>query len=324
MLPTLVLAAAMIASPQPVNEASTRITYHRAMVDGVGVFYREAGSPSSPTIVLLHGFPSSSRQFNALMPLLASRYHLIAPDYPSFGQSDTPDPANYAYTFDHLAKTMDGLLEQLGLTRYSLYLHDYGGPVGFRLMLAHPERVEAVIVSNANAYTEGLGKKWERISAFWENPDAHEDVVDAFLSEKATEERHTLGTGHPERYDPDTWTDEYAHLSLPGQHAIQARLLFDYRTNVASYPAWQAWLRQHQPPTLVLWGKNDPSFVAAGAQAFARDVPRAEIHLLDAGHWPWEEANAEMAGYVIDFMTRLAPRHEADVPVATPHRPPSR
>ncbi|MDQ7995574.1 MAG: alpha/beta hydrolase [Luteibacter sp.] len=324
MLSTLVLAAAMIASPHAVSEDSTRITYHRAVVGGVGIFYREAGSPSNPTIVLLHGFPSSSRQFSALMPLLASRYHLIAPDYPSFGQSDTPDPANYAYTFDHLAETMDGLLEQMGLSRYSLYLHDYGGPVGFRLMTAHPDRVEALIVSNANAYTEGLGKKWERIAQFWERPDANEDVVDAFLSEKATRERHTLGTRHPERYDPDAWTDEYTHLSLPGQHAIQASLLFDYRTNVAGYPAWQAWLRRYQPPTLVVWGKNDPSFVAAGAQAFARDVPKAEIHLLDAGHWPWEEANAEIAGYVLGFMDRAVPRRLADAPVAAPHRPPSR
>ncbi|KAF1005614.1 MAG: 4,5:9,10-diseco-3-hydroxy-5,9,17-trioxoandrosta-1(10),2-diene-4-oate hydrolase [Luteibacter sp.] len=320
MMIRLICAAAMMTltgaplfatESHPSTDSIARMTFHRATVDGVGIFYREAGSPSNPTIVLLHGFPSSSRQFNALIPLLATRYHLIAPDYPSFGQSDTPDPSDYAYTFDHLAQTVDGLLEQLGIAKYSLYVHDYGGPIGYRLMVAHPDRLQSLIVSNANAYEEGLGKKWTQIAAFWDNPGAHWEVVDAFLSEKATRERHTLGTTHLERYDPDAWTDEIRHLSLPGQRAIQTRLLYDYRTNVASYPRWQAWLREHQPPTLVVWGKNDPSFVAAGALAFARDVPRAEIHLVDASHWPWEEANDEVAGYVLNFMARTVPKAKA-------------
>ena len=286
-------------------EATTATTtYHRASVDGVGVFYREAGPKDAPTIVLLHGFPSSSREFDTLLPLLGTRYHLIAPDFPGFGHSDAPPPSSYTYTFDHLAETTNGLLEQLGIGRYSLFLHDYGGPVGFRIMLAHPERLQALIISNANAYKDGLGAKWAGIAQYWADRDAHASVVDTFLSLAATEQRHTLGTSHPERYNPDTWTDEFAHLSRPGQREIQADLLYDYRTNVASYPAWQAWLRQHKPPTLVAWGANDPSFIAAGGEAFRRDLPDAEIHLLGAGHFALDEKNDEIAALILAFMAR--------------------
>jgi len=215
-------------------------TYHRKTVDGVEVFYREAGPNDAPTIVLLHGFPSSSREFDTLIPLLATRYHLIAPDFPGFGQSESPPPSSYVYTFDNLAKTINELLEQLNINKYTFYLHDYGGPVGFRIIPAHPERLQALIIQNANAYKEGLGAKWAAIAQYWADPKAHPEVFDAFVSLTATEQRHTLGTSHPERYNPDTWTDEYAHLSRPGQGEIQADLLYDYRTNVASYPAWQA------------------------------------------------------------------------------------
>jgi len=209
-------------------------------VDGVGIFYREAGPKDAPTIVLLHGFPSSSREFDTLIPLLATRYHLLAPDFPGFGQSEAPPPSSYVYTFDNLAKTINGLLEQLKINKYSFFLHDYGGPVGFRIIAAHPERLQALIIQNTNAYKEGLGAKWAAIAQYWSDPKAHPEVFDAFVSLTATEQRHTLGTSHPERYNPDTWTDEYAHLSRPGQGEIQADLLYDYRTNVASYPAWQA------------------------------------------------------------------------------------
>lgn len=303
------LATAMLlgtgTATVPLPATNTTTTYHRVSVDGVGVFYREAGPKDAPTLVLLHGFPSSSRQFDAIFPLLATRYHLIAPDYPGFGQSDAPPPSSYSYTFDHLAQTTNGLLEQLGITHYALYLHDYGGPVGFRLMVAHPERVKALIVSNANAYQEGLGKKWAKIAEYWQDPRAHPGIVDAFLSRDATEQRHTLGTSHPERYNPDTWTDEFAHLSKPGQREIQAALLYDYRTNVAAYPAWQAWLRAHKPPTLVIWGKNDPSFIGAGGDAYKRDVPDAEVHLLDAGHFPWDEQNDAIAALVLAFLDKM-------------------
>jgi pimeloyl-ACP methyl ester carboxylesterase len=254
--------------------------------------------------VLLHGFPSSSREFDTLIPLLATRYHLIAPDFPGFGQSDAPAPSSYDYTFEHLAHTTNGLLEQLKLDKYTLYLHDYGGPVGFRIVLAHPERVRALIIQNANAYREGLGIKWSTIAKYWADPKAHPEVVETFMSPAATEQRHTAGTSHPERYNPDTWTDESAHLSRPGQRAIQAALLYDYRTNVALYPQWQAWLREHKPPTLVVWGKNDPSFIAAGGTAFGRDLPNAEIHLLDAGHFVLDEQNDEVADFILRFMER--------------------
>jgi pimeloyl-ACP methyl ester carboxylesterase len=283
---------------------SATTTYHRMTVDGVGIFYREAGPRHAPTIVLLHGFPSSSREFDTLIPLLATRYHLIVPDFPGFGQSDVPSPPSYAYTFDNLARTISRLLEQLKVNEYTFYLHDYGGPIGFRIISAHPERLRALIIQNANVYEEGLGAKWSSIAQYWADPKAHREVFDAFVSLAATEQRHTLGTSHPERYNPDTWTDEYAHLSRLGQRAIQADLLYNYRTNVASYPAWQAWLRKHKPPTLVVWGRNDPSFIAAGAEAFKRDLPDAEIHPLDAGHFALDEKNDEIASLILAFLAK--------------------
>jgi pimeloyl-ACP methyl ester carboxylesterase len=297
-----VLATPNVVQAAPLESSSATISYHRVEVDGVGVFYREAGPSNAPTIVLLHGFPSSSREFDTLIPLLATRYHLIAPDFPGFGHSDAPPPVVYAYTFDHLAKTIDDLLGAISVKRYSLYLHDYGAPAGFRIMLAHPERLRALIIQNGNAYKEGLGAKWAKIAEYWTDPKAHPEVVDAFLSFEATKQRHIAGTAHPERYNPDTWTDEYAHLAKPGQQEIQAALLYDYRTNVASYPEWQAWLRQHKPATLVAWGANDPSFTAPGGEAFRKDLPNAEIHLLDAGHFALDEKTDEIARLILDFM----------------------
>jgi pimeloyl-ACP methyl ester carboxylesterase len=307
-LAALALSAATPALPAPTTpplpSTSATTSFHTVQVDGVGIFYREAGPRDAPTIVLLHGFPSSSREFDSLIPLLATRYHLIAPDYPGFGQSDAPPPASYRYSFDHLARTTSALLDQLGIRHYSLYLHDYGAPVGYRMILAHPERLQVLIVQNGNAYREGLGPKWATIADYWAAPAEHPEVVDAFLSFEATKQRHLAGTRHPERYDPDSWTDEAAHLARPGQRAIQAALLYDYRTNVAAYPVWQAWLRTHRPPTLVAWGANDPSFVAAGAEAYRRDLPDAEIHLLDAGHFALDEATDAIAQRILDFLAR--------------------
>jgi pimeloyl-ACP methyl ester carboxylesterase len=287
-----------------VESTTSTTTYHRTRVDGVSIFYREAGPSDAPTIVLLHGFPSSSREFDTLIPLLATRYHLIAPDYPGFGQSDAPSPSTYTYTFDNLARTTDRFLTQLKIEKCSFFLHDYGGPIGFRMVVAHPERVQSLILQNANVYNEGLGAKWGGIAKYWSDRSAHPEVFDAFVSFAATEQRHTLGTSHPERYNPDTWTDEYAHLSKPGQSEIQADLLYDYQTNAASYPIWQAWLREHTPPTLVVWGKNDPSFIAPGGEAYKRDVPDAEIHMLDAGHFALDEKNDEIAVIVLAFMAK--------------------
>ena len=293
-----------VAHAEPVPATNATTTYNRVEVDGLKIFYREAGPRDAPTIVLLHGFPSSSREFDPLIPLLATRYHLVAPDFPGFGHSDAPPPSSYAYTFDNLAKTTTAFLDRLKIDKASFYLHDYGGPVGFRVMAARPSRVQALIVQNANAYEEGLGPKWTLIRKYWEDPAKHPEVFEAFVSLAATEQRHTLGTSHPERYNPDTWTDEFAHLQQPGQREIQAALLYDYRTNVASYPAWQAWLREHKPPTLVVWGRNDPSFIAAGGDAFKRDVPDAEVHQLDAGHFIFDEGTDEVARLIIAFMQK--------------------
>jgi pimeloyl-ACP methyl ester carboxylesterase len=302
LLAVAFFAGAAQAAPLLSTDATT--TYHRAQVDGVGIFYREAGPANAPTIVLLHGFPSSSREFNTLIPLLATKYHLIAPDYPGFGLSDAPSPTAYTYTFDHLAQTIDDLLEKLKVTHYTLYLHDYGAPIGFRIILAHPDQLHALIIQNGNVYKAGLGTKWTKIAEYWADPTAHPEVLNAFLSFEATKERHVAGTSHPDRYDPDTWISEYADLSRPGQREIQGDLLYDYRTNVASYAKWQAWLRNDQPPTLVVWGKNDPSFIAPGAEAFRQDIPNAEIHLLDAGHFALDEKTDEIADLILLFMAK--------------------
>ncbi len=302
LVATLVAGAAQ-AAPVPSTSATT--TYHWVQVDGVKIFYREAGPRDAPPIVLLHGFPSSSREFDTLVPLLATKYHLIAPDYPGFGLSDAPSPTAYTYTFDHFAQTMSDFLEQLKITNYTLYLHDYGAPIGFRISLEHPGRLRALIIQNGNAYKEGLGIKWGKIAEYWTEPKAHPEVLNAFLSFEATKQRHIAGTSHPDRYDPDTWISEYADLSRPGQREIQADLLYDYRNNVASYPKWQMWLRVHQPPTLVAWGKNDPSFIAPGAEAFRRDLPNADIHLLDAGHFALDEKTDEIANLILQFMANL-------------------
>ncbi|HVJ51840.1 MAG TPA: alpha/beta hydrolase [Aliidongia sp.] len=301
---TLALAGAGGAA-QPLSSTQATTTYHTVAIDGVKIFYREAGPQDAPTLLLLHGFPSSSRMFDTLIPLLADRYHIVAPDYPGFGQSDAPPPSAFAYTFDHLASVVDKFTETLGLRHYSLYLQDYGGPVGFRLAVAHPERVQAMIIQNAVAHEDGLGPLWEARRAYWRDRAGHEEkVISSFLSFETTKQRHVGTNPHPERYNPDTWTDERAALSRPGQTKIQADLFYDYQTNVASYPAWQAWMREHRPPMLVVWGKYDPSFAVEGADAYKRDVPDAEIHILDAGHFALDESVDQIAALMRAFLER--------------------
>ena len=280
--------------------------HHRTTtVDGLTIFYREAGQPGDPVLVLLHGFPSSSVMFRDLIPGLADRFHVIAPDYPGFGRSDAPAPAQFAYTFDHLADVMKHFLNARGLSRYSLYLQDYGGPIGFRLAVAHPERVTALIVQNAVAHEPGLSDLWIPRRAFWANRAAGEAAVRAnFLSLEATRQRHVGGSPDPERIDPDTWDLEYAFLSRPGMVDIQLGLFHDYQTNVASYPKWQAYLRAHRPPTLVVWGRHDLSFTVAGALAYGDDVPDAEVHLLDAGHFALDEAAPEITQLIRSFFEK--------------------
>jgi len=281
----------------------TTIRYRTLTVDGIDVFYREAGPPDAPTLLLLHGFPSSSRMYEPLLRRLADRWRLIAPDYPGFGHSSAPAPRDFAYTFDHLAEITTRFAGALGLDRYTLYLQDYGGPVGFRMALAHPEHLDALIIQNAVAHDTGLGPLWQTRRAFWADRATHEPALrENFLSLAATRARH-LGTDTAtDRYDPDLWTDEYAFLSRPGQAEIQVELFYDYRTNVAAYPAWQQWLRRTRPRTLVLWGRHDASFQAQEADSYRADLPDAQVHLLDGGHFVLDTCADEVAEKIRVFL----------------------
>ncbi|HEY7171097.1 MAG TPA: alpha/beta fold hydrolase [Vicinamibacterales bacterium] len=280
-----------------------RTRYRSVPIDGVSIFCREAGPAAAPALLLLHGLPTSSRQFEPLFARLSDRVHLIAPDYPGFGHSDWPDPRQFAYTFDHLAEMMTRFSEAIGLRRYTLYMHDYGGPVGFRMALAHPERLDALIVQDAVAHDEGLGANWATRRAFWADRAAHESALRAnLLSLATTRTRHVGGDPDVERYDPDLWTDEFAFLSQPAQAAIQSDLFYDYRTNVEAYPRWQAWMRETQPRLLVLWGKYDRSFELSEPEAYRRDVPNADVHVLDGGHFALDTAADEIAILIRGFL----------------------
>jgi pimeloyl-ACP methyl ester carboxylesterase len=283
------------------------VYYRTVEVDGVSIFYREAGPKDAPTLLLLHGLPSSSRMFEPLFHRLSERHHLVAPDYPGFGHSDAPEPKSFSYTFDHIAQIIDRFTQSIGLTRYSLYMQDYGGPVGFRLALAHPERIETLIIQNAVAHNEGLGKNWVTRRAFWADRATHEAALRTnLLSLETTRIRHVGSDPKIDRYDPDLWTDEVAFLNQPGQADIQTELFYDYRTNVASYPTWQAWMRQNQPRMLVLWGKYDLSFEISEPEAYRRDVPSAEVHVLDGSHFALDTAADEIADLVNAFLHRVA------------------
>jgi len=279
-------------------------TLHRiTQVDGMSLFYREAGPTEAPTVLLLHGLPSSSRMFAPLFSRLSERYHLVAPDYPGFGHSDWPDPTTFAYTFDHIADIMNHFTEALGLSRYTLYMQDYGGPVGFRMTLAHPERTEAVIIQDAVAHNEGLGANWNTRRSFWADRAANESALRTnLLSLETTRARHVGDDPDVERHDPDLWTDEFYFLNRPGQAAIQSDLFYDYRTNVEGYPKWQAWMQNMQPRLLVIWGKYESSFDASEPESYRRDVPSAEVHIVDGGHFALDTAADEIAGLVKGFM----------------------
>jgi pimeloyl-ACP methyl ester carboxylesterase len=300
-----IAGSAATSSVTQASEAPAMVFYRTVQVDGLSIFYREAGQPDAPTLLLLHGFPSSSRMYEPLLVRLSARYHLVAPDYPGFGHSDAPSAKEFSYTFDHIAEVMQHFTEALHLHRYVLYMQDYGGPVGFRLAIAHPERVQAFIIQNAVAHEDGLGPLWQKRREFWADRAANEAGLRAnFLSLAATRQRHVGSNPNPETLDPDRWTDEFAFLSRPGEEEIQLDLFYDYRTNVADYPVWDAWLRQHQPATLVIWGKYDPSFLVAETEAYQRDLPKAEVHILDAGHFASYEQPDEIARLIGDFLER--------------------
>lgn len=280
-----------------------QVFYRTIQVDGLSIFYREAGPKDAPSILLLHGLPSSSRMFQPLLTRLADDYHLVAPDYPGFGHSDWPDPKQFDYTFDHIASVMNDFTEALGLSKYTLYMQDYGGPVGFRMALAHPDRLQALIVQDAVAHNEGLGKAWETRRAFWADRPAYEEALRKnLLSLQATKTRHVGDDPHVDLYDPDLWSDEYAFLNAPGQAQIQSDLFYDYRTNVDDYPKWQAWLQKKQPRLLVIWGKHDLSFDSGEPERYRKDVPTADVHVLDAGHFALDTKADEIAVLVRQFM----------------------
>ncbi|MFJ3681773.1 alpha/beta fold hydrolase [Pseudomonas sp. NPDC090208] len=300
------LTGALFAESGSAATQTSAVHYRSVQVDGLSIFYRESGPADAPTLLLLHGFPSSSRMYEPLLTRLSSQYHVIAPDYPGFGHSDAPAASTFAYTFDHLANVIEHFTDTLGLKHYALYMQDYGGPVGMRLAVAHPERVQAFIVQNAVSHEEGLGPLWAKRREFWANRAANEQSLRAvFLSLETTKQRHIGSNPHPELIDPDRWTDEYAFLTRPGEPDIQTDLFYDYRNNVASYPAWGAWLRAHQPRTLIIWGRYDPSFQVDEVAAFQRDVPKAETHILDAGHFALQDAPDEIAGLVSAFLHTL-------------------
>ena len=283
-------------------------TYRTASMDGLEVFYREAGDPKAPTVLLLHGFPTSSHMYRELIPALADRYHVVAPDLPGFGFSDAPDRSSFKYSFDHLADVMDRFTEVVGLSRYALYVFDYGAPIGFRLAIRHPERITALISQNGNAYLEGLSEGWNPIQAYWKDPSPeNRTALRAFLKPEATQWQYTHGVPNPERLSPDAWTLDAALLARPGNDEIQLDLFGDYQSNVALYPKFHEFIRTRRP-LLAAWGKNDPFFLPAGAEAFKRDNPDAEVHLLDAGHFALESQGPEIAAIIHDFLARKLPK----------------
>ena len=305
LLPAFAAGGDPAALPRSLR-SEVSVTHHRtAKVDGIEIFYREAGPKNAPVVVLLHGFPTSSRMYRNLIPQLADHYRVIAPDYPGFGQSAVPDRGRFAYRFARFAELIDGLLTQLGATHYALYVQDYGAPVGYRLAVRHPERVTALIVQNGNAYEEGLREFWKPLKAYWADGSAeHREALRAGLTLAATKSQYLDGVRDPSRIDPDSWVHDQALLSRTGVDEIMLDLFKDYGTNVALYPKFQEFFRTRKPPTLIVWGKNDVIFPAEGARPYLRDLPDAELHLLDSGHFTLEDKGDEIAALMLEFLDR--------------------
>jgi pimeloyl-ACP methyl ester carboxylesterase len=295
-------AAAHTSTAPPVT-----VRYQTVNVGGLEIFYREAGPKDAPVVLLLHGFPSSSFMFRNLIPALADRYHVIAPDYPGFGQSAFPARDKFNYTFDNLAKVVADFTDALGLRRYALYIQDYGSPIGLRLAVARPERVTALIVQNGNAYEEGLSEEWTPIRAYWkERTPANRDRLRDFLTAEGTRQSYVGGLPAelvPE-HSPDTWTLDWSRMQRPGNVEVQLDLFGDYGANVALYPKFHQYFQKYQPPTLLTWGRYDPFFTTRGAEAFKRDLPKAEIHVLDAGHFALETQADVIADYIRTFLAK--------------------
>lgn len=292
--------------------AGGRVTYKTVKIDGLDIFYREAGSPANPTVLLLHGFPTSSQMFRNLMPQLAGRYHVVAPDYPGYGYSSAPPADKFEYTFDNLANVVDKFAQSLKLERYSLYVMDYGAPVGYRLAVKHPERVEALIVQNGNAYDEGLREFWDQFRAYWKDrSEQNAAQMRKLLTLDATKWQYTNGVRDASVISPDAWTTDQYLLDRPGNQEIQLALFYSYGSNPPHYPEWQAYFRKYQPPTLVVWGKNDFIFPAEGAEPYKRDLKNLEFHLLDTGHFALEEDGDVIAVYINNFLDKQVKRARA-------------
>ncbi|MFT8317570.1 MAG: alpha/beta hydrolase [Sporolactobacillus sp.] len=282
------------------------ITYYTRTADDVKIFYREAGPQDAPNILLLHGFPTSSHMFRELIPELADQYHVIAPDFPGFGNTVAPSRDTFDYTFDHLARVIDAFTERLHLDRYAMYVFDYGAPVGYRLAVAHPERITAIISQNGNAYEEGFGDTWGAWKNYWAVPSkANREACRDSLTPETIRDFQYLTGADASLVSPDGYTLDIAYMSRPGAEEIQLDLIRDYRNNVKLYPTFQAYFRQNQPPFLAAWGKNDPSFIPAGAEAYRRDLPQAEIHLLDTGHFALETHAAQIGKLMHQFLGRV-------------------
>lgn len=279
------------------------VAYRKVDVDGVGVFYREAGPKTAPTLLLLHGFPTAGHMFRDLIPQLADKFRLVAPDLPAFGQSDMPARGAFAYTFDNLAAVIDRFTEVIGLKRYAIYVFDYGAPVGFRLAVKHPDRITAIVSQNGNAYEEGLSDGWNPIRAYWQEPSpANRDALRTFLAPEATRWQYTYGVPDAAAVSPDGYTLDTFYLARPGTDEIQLDLLGDYQTNVAMYPTFQSYFRSHKPRLLAVWGRNDPFFLPPGAEAFKRDIPAAEVRFLDTGHFALETHASDIAAAIRSFV----------------------
>ena len=282
-----------------------KVRYRTAHVDAIKIFYREAGDAKAPALLLLHGFPTSSHMFRGLLPLLCDRYRLVAPDLPGFGFTEAPDRAQFKYTFDHVTQVIDRFTEAVGLERYTLYVFDYGAPVGFRLALKHPERVTAIISQNGNAYEEGLSDGWNPIEKYWKEPTAaNRAALRDFLKPETTRWQYIHGVANESLVAPESYTLDSALLERPGNDEIQLDLFLDYASSVALYPQFQAYFREHKPPLLAVWGKHDPFFLPAGADAFKRDTPEAEVHFYDTGHFALETHVYEIAAAIRDFLGR--------------------
>jgi len=307
-LATLVVSIAPHASAAPASPVSNETQFHTVRVDGINLFYREAGPQDGPVVLLLHGFPTSSHMYRELIPMLADRYHVIAPDLPGFGFSDAPARDRYRYTFDNLAKTIGAFTETLHLQKYSIQVFDYGAPIGFRLAAAHPERVTAIITQNGNAYEEGLSAAWNPIQQYWKDPtDANRAALRGFLTLEGTKYQYLQGA--PEaKVAPETYQLDYALLSRPGSDEIQLDLFLDYASNVKLYPQFHAYFRKAHPPLLAVWGKNDPFFLPPGAEAFRRDNPNAEVHFYDTGHFALETHVREIGTEIHRFLDKTTSR----------------